>query len=51
MYQLLEDSVEERLEKTLLSDSEKAEGETKEGESEENKVPDILILVQCFGRI
>ncbi|XP_062104815.1 transcription initiation factor TFIID subunit 5-like isoform X3 [Humulus lupulus] len=36
---LLEDSLEERLEKTggLLSDSEKAEGETKESEWEENK--------------
>lgn len=34
---LLEDSVEERLEKTLLSDPEKAEGETREGELEENK--------------
>ncbi|KAM7459563.1 hypothetical protein LguiA_036557 [Lonicera macranthoides] len=36
---LLEDSLEERLEKTggLLSDTEKAEGDTKEGELEENK--------------
>ncbi|XP_062164343.1 transcription initiation factor TFIID subunit 5 [Alnus glutinosa] len=36
---LLEDSLEERLEKGggLLSDSEKAEGETKEGELDENK--------------
>ncbi|KAM6592321.1 hypothetical protein CsatA_000024 [Cannabis sativa] len=36
---LLEDSLEERLEKTggLLSDSEKPEGETKESEWEENK--------------
>ncbi|KAK4600620.1 hypothetical protein RGQ29_010320 [Quercus rubra] len=36
---LLEDSLEERLEKSgvLLSDSEKAEGETKEGELDENK--------------
>ncbi|XP_059640174.1 transcription initiation factor TFIID subunit 5 isoform X2 [Cornus florida] len=36
---LLEDSLEERLEKAggLLSDSEKAEGETKEGDLEENK--------------
>lgn len=36
---LLEDSLEERLDKAggLLSDSEKTEGETKEGESEENK--------------
>ncbi|KAK9279969.1 hypothetical protein L1049_013653 [Liquidambar formosana] len=37
---LLEDSLEERLEKGggLLSDSEKAEGESKEGDMEENKV-------------
>lgn len=37
---MLEDSLEERLEKTggLLSDTEKAEGDTKEGELEENKV-------------
>ncbi|PON74502.1 Guanine nucleotide-binding protein, beta subunit [Parasponia andersonii] len=36
---LLEDSLEERLEKAgaLLSDSEKAEGETKEGEWDDNK--------------
>ncbi|KAA8538709.1 hypothetical protein F0562_028310 [Nyssa sinensis] len=36
---LLEDSLEERLEKAgvLLSDSEKTEGETKEGDLEENK--------------
>ncbi|XP_015945466.1 transcription initiation factor TFIID subunit 5 [Arachis duranensis] len=36
---LLEDSLEERLEKasSLLSDSEKGEGEAKEGETEENK--------------
>ncbi|KAK4275863.1 hypothetical protein QN277_018877 [Acacia crassicarpa] len=36
---LLEDSLEERLEKSgaLLSDSEKGEGEAKEGENEENK--------------
>ncbi|XP_014501696.1 transcription initiation factor TFIID subunit 5 [Vigna radiata var. radiata] len=36
---LLEDSLEERLEKagTLLSDSEKGEGETKEGENDETK--------------
>ncbi|XP_010275775.1 PREDICTED: transcription initiation factor TFIID subunit 5 [Nelumbo nucifera] len=36
---LLEDSLEERLEKAgaLMSDSEKPEGETKEGEVEENK--------------
>ncbi|GMY29191.1 transcription initiation factor TFIID subunit 5 [Fagus crenata] len=36
---LLEDSLEERLEKggALLSDSEKAEGETKEGDLDENK--------------
>lgn len=48
MQQLLEDSVEERLEKTLLADPEKAEGETKEGESEENKVSSMLIPVQCY---
>lgn len=38
--QLLEDSLEERLEKagSLLSDSEKAEGEAKELEWDENKV-------------
>ncbi|XP_062092716.1 transcription initiation factor TFIID subunit 5-like [Humulus lupulus] len=37
---LLEDSLEELLEKTggLLSDSKKAEGETKESEWEENKI-------------
>ncbi|KAL3566072.1 hypothetical protein D5086_031487 [Populus alba] len=36
---LLEDSIEERLEKTggFLSDSEKTEGETKEGDMDENK--------------
>lgn len=34
---LLEDTLEERLEKGLLSDSEKVEGETKEGELDENK--------------
>lgn len=34
---LLEDSLEEQLDKGLLSDSEKAEGEPKEGELEENK--------------
>ncbi len=40
LLQLLEDSLEERLEKggALLSDSEKAEGETKEGYLDENKV-------------
>jgi transcription initiation factor TFIID subunit 5 len=37
---LLEDSLEERMEKTggFLSDSEKTEGETKEGDMDENKV-------------
>jgi transcription initiation factor TFIID subunit 5 len=37
---LLEDSLEERLEKTggFLSDTEKMEGETKEGDMDENKV-------------
>jgi transcription initiation factor TFIID subunit 5 len=37
---LLEDSLEERLEKpgTLLSDSEKGDGEAKEGENDESKV-------------
>ncbi|CAK9146985.1 unnamed protein product, partial [Ilex paraguariensis] len=34
---LLEDTLEERLEKGLLCDSEKMEGETKEGELEESK--------------
>lgn len=34
---MLEDSLEEQLDKGLLSDSEKAEGEPKEGELEENK--------------
>lgn len=38
--QLLEDSLEERLEKAgaLLLDSEKGEGEAKEGENDETKV-------------
>lgn len=38
--QLLEDSLENRLDKMggLLSDSEKAEGENKEGDGDENKV-------------
>ncbi|CAK9172879.1 unnamed protein product [Ilex paraguariensis] len=35
--QLLEDTLEERLEKGLLCDSEKMEGETKERELEESK--------------
>jgi transcription initiation factor TFIID subunit 5 len=37
---LLEDSLEERLEKAggMALDSEKAEGETKEGDGDENKV-------------
>lgn len=42
--QLLEDSLEERLEKAgvLLSDSEKGEGDAKEGENDESKV--LLVL-------
>nr|GLL25686.1 transcription initiation factor TFIID subunit 5 [Ipomoea trifida] len=40
---LLEDSIEERFEKAggLLSDSEKVEGESKEGEAEENKTKSV----------
>lgn len=51
MKQLLEDSLEERLEKAggLLSDSEKTEGETKEGESEENKVPKLVMNFGYFS--
>ena len=41
---MLEDSLEERLEKTgsLLSDLEKVEGETKEGDLDESKVKNML---------
>lgn len=44
---MLEDSLEDRVEKQggLLSDSEKAEGENKEAEVDENKV---RILPQCL---
>lgn len=44
LLQLLEDSLEERLEKAgaLLSDSEKGEGEAKEGENDESKVLPVL---------
>lgn len=44
LVQLLEDTLEERLEKGggLLSDSEKADGEIKEGDLEENKVGYVL---------
>ena len=37
---MLEDSIEDRLDKTggMLSDSEKTEGDAKEGEMDENKV-------------
>ena len=44
--QLLEDSLEDRLEKAggLLSDSEKAEGEAKDGEWEDNKVQNIFFI-------
>lgn len=40
LLQLLEDSLEERLEKAggLVPDSEKVDGETRDGETEENKV-------------
>jgi transcription initiation factor TFIID subunit 5 len=53
---LLEDSLEERLEKpgTLLSDSEKGDGESKEGENDESKVylfksaPPTLIYFHAY---
>lgn len=52
LLQLLEDSLENRLEKTgLISDSEKAEGENKEAEIDENKVHIFLNacnLIQCI---
>lgn len=38
LLQLLEDSLEERLDKAEALDSEKAEGESKEGDRNENKV-------------
>lgn len=47
LQQLLEDSLEERLEKAggLVPDSEKVDGEAKEGELEENKVINGRFLV------
>lgn len=49
---MLEDSLEERVEKSggLLSDSEKTEGEMKEGETEENKVPNKLFPPSKYKR-
>lgn len=50
LLQLLDDSLENRLEKTggFLSDSEKAEAENKEAEIDENKVHIFLIAFFFF---
>jgi len=47
---LLEDSLEDRLEKTggLLSDSEKGQGESKDGDADDSKVIHSFNLVNNF---
>ena len=47
---MLEDSLEDRLDKSggLLSDSEKTEGDAKEGELDENKVPFFSFFLFLF---